>query len=93
MNFVRRLHGAAVVARQPLIKFPQRHSVEGKPLAPIIEIPAKPKSPLERIESQPSQHKTQLKPLAGKTVVLSSSYGRRPPSQEEMLAINMGGNR
>ncbi|KAL5482087.1 hypothetical protein EMCRGX_G022370 [Ephydatia muelleri] len=85
MNFVRSLHGAAVVSRRPLIKFPQRYPAEEKPVAkvsPVVEPPAK-----------PAQEIIRPKPQTGKTVVLSSSYGRRLPSQEEIFAINMGGNR
>lgn len=88
MNFVRSLHGAAVASRQPLIKFPQRYSAkeEEKPVAkmsPVVESPGKPAQ--EKIAKP--------KPHTGKAVVLSSSYGRRLPSQEEILVINTGGNR
>ena len=102
MNFVRLVHGGAAAARRPLIKFPQRHSVAGKrkvsiqietiveivclfcvalaQATPVIEPPVT--SSLPRENTRPPPHK-------GKTVVLSTNYGRRQLSQEEILAINV----
>ena len=47
-------------------------------VSPVVEPPAK-----------PAQEIIRPKPQTGKTVVLSSSYGRRLPSQEEIFAINV----
>lgn len=105
MNFVRSLHGAAVASRQPLIKFPQRYSAKeeekrkdsklkwySQPISSTIAVAKM--SPVVESPGKPAQEKiAKPKPHTGKAVVLSSSYGRRLPSQEEILVINVSTGR